>query len=50
MVLDNLTGVVMLCASIELTKVIDQRGHTWREVQHSIHQLTQGNLTCRSSK
>ena len=39
-VLDNLFGVVILCSSIELTKVIDQWCHARREVQYSIYQLT----------
>ena len=46
MVLDNLTGVVILSSCVELAKVIDQRAHTRRQLQHTVHQLAQGDLTC----
>ena len=43
--LNNLTDVVFFCFSVELTKVIDQRCHAGREVQHPIHQLTKRDFT-----
>ena len=37
MVMDNLNGIVSLSVCVELTKVIDQRSHTGREVNHPVH-------------
>ncbi len=48
MVHDDLTGVVIFSSCVELAKVIDQRAHTRRQLQHTVYQLTQGDLTCHS--
>ncbi len=50
MVIDDLTGVFILSNCVELAKVIDQRAHTRRKLQHTVHQLTQGNFTCGGRK
>ena len=34
---NNLLDVVILSSFLELTEVIDQRSHTGREIQHTIH-------------
>ena len=41
-------GIVFLCVSVELAKVIDQWPHAGRKVNHSVHQLSQRNLSCNS--
>ena len=42
-----LSCVVLLSSVSELTEIIHQWPHTGRELQHSIHQLTQWDFTCR---
>ncbi len=44
MIRDNVINVVAFRFRVQLSKVIDQRSHTRREVQHTIHKLTQGDF------
>ena len=44
-IFDNLTCVILLSSSVELSKVIDQRTHTGGKVKDSIYQLTKWNFT-----
>ena len=45
MITDNMLNVVILCILLKLSKVIDQRSHTGREVKHTVHKFTQRNTT-----
>jgi len=40
MVCHYLSGVVLLCPVGELPKVIHQGSHAWRQVEHTIDQLS----------
>ena len=44
MITNNLLNVVIFSSFLELSEVIDQWPHTGREIQHTIYQLTQGDL------
>ena len=46
MVMDYLVCVVSLSVSVELTKVIHQWPHAGRNVNHSVHQLSQWDPPC----
>ena len=45
-VLDNLFSIVSLCVRVEMAKVIHQWAHAGREVDHTVHQLSQRDLAC----
>ena len=47
MIMDNLFDVITLSPLLQLSKIIYQWSHTGREVQHTIYQLTQGDLACK---
>ncbi len=46
MVTDNLFGIVLLSASVELPKVIYEVSHAGRKVEDSVHQLAKWDLAC----
>ena len=43
-IMDDLSDVVILRHLLQLSKVIDQRSHTGREVKHTVHQLAERDL------
>ncbi len=46
MVTDNLFGIVLLSASVELPKVVHEGSHAGRKVEDSVHQLAKWDLAC----
>ena len=44
MVTDYLPNVVTLGVCVELSKIINQRSHAWRKIQHTVHKLAKGNF------
>ena len=46
MIMDYPSDIITLSACIELAKVIDERSHAGRKIQHTVHKLPKGNCSC----